>query len=100
MDLTTGTFTANVTGQYFFAVTTRSPVANVDACADIKADGVTICATCTTCSNDYRCMSSCQGTARLAAGRTAWVGSRYGDFYMAEVTTFSGFLVSGMFYYY
>nr|QBA18390.1 VIgL family C1q-related protein 6 isoform 3 [Littorina littorea] len=86
----TGSFTAPVSGQYFFAVTTSSYKEYVYA--NIMAGDVKVCRVEAPDRSDA---SSCRGAVHLCKGQQVWVELMHKPmpFFLGEDSSFTGFLI-------
>ena len=92
---TSGDFVAPYSGTYFFAVSTKCWDAGETGNAQILASSYGDTFLCRIESGAYYDDGSCQAVVHLAQGDRVWIHSYSGPLcYVAEASTFSGFLVS------
>ncbi|KAK7090114.1 uncharacterized protein [Littorina saxatilis] len=90
----TGIFTAPKNGTYFFAGSTGTGRADKWVDMFLSKEGVTVARALTYQYSSFKTMGSVQATLYLAAGQRVWLGSATAiTHYIADTTSFSGFLI-------
>nr|QBA18398.1 VIgL family C1q-related protein 1 isoform 2 [Littorina littorea] len=90
----TGIFTAPRNGTYFFAGSTGTGRADKWVDMFLSKEGVAVSRALTYQYSTFKTMGSVQATLFLAAGQRVWLGSATAiTHYIADTTSFSGFLI-------
>nr|QBA18399.1 VIgL family C1q-related protein 1 isoform 1 [Littorina littorea] len=91
---TTGIFTAPRNGTYFFVASAGTQSSGKSVYMSLQKDGVAVTRAYTRQYSGYTAMGSVQATLFLAAGQRVWLGSATAiTHYIADTTSFSGFLI-------